>query len=476
MFSTASGLSVPAERLLSARAARVAWGLRGLTGRRQAVCRVVRVAPDVSLVEKENRESGERHLCIRGLSTCGSVWSCPMCAERIVSRRARDITAAVTQHGSALVTMVTCTLRHRRGNSLRLLHAVLARAWGDMWSGGRGQRLRAVLGVTGHVRAAEQTWGTDNGWHPHLHALLFTSRKLEFEAERLLAEHWARRVHKVLLRALDLALEATRGNATAVERLQKLLGKRVCLELGDKLSLSLARLSPLPNDHGLRCSPVSDGGYIEKLGLEVAAVTAKRGEAEHLTSWEIASLAADGCKRARRLWREHYAAMFGRRQLTWSRGLRDMVGLGVDVPDVALGADDETVAADDERLLGTVRAETWDELTRDRAQCVVADLCGEYSEGTMLDLPWVTPAPQTRSPVTVPMFRAVPRGRPEPLPDELIRERAKRMAQAVRIAAERSEKREQWSPGSLGDRVERLDDVRHKLFDLGLYTRPVVAG
>ena len=50
----------------------LAHSLRGLTGPRQALCRCKRVAPVVSLVECQHRESGDTRLSVGGVLSCGS--------------------------------------------------------------------------------------------------------------------------------------------------------------------------------------------------------------------------------------------------------------------------------------------------------------------------------------------------------------------------------------------------------------------
>lgn len=143
------------------------------------------------------------------LQVCGSVWSCPVCSAKINTVRAADIAAAISawhtpspfgplrrgvdRHPGGRVVLLTLTMRHKQGQELEDLwtrgvsagwHAVTSgRAWNEDQADYGSWVSRVVktgkkAGQTvwghriGYTRVVETTHGV-NGWHVHIHALLF---------------------------------------------------------------------------------------------------------------------------------------------------------------------------------------------------------------------------------------------------------------------------------------------------------------
>jgi hypothetical protein len=153
------------------------------------------------------------------LQLCGSVWACPVCSAKINTVRASDIAAAISAwhapvfgpqpspasktgagflHRGGRIVLVTLTMRHKKGQELDDLwtrgvsagwHAVTSgRSWNDDQTdyGSWVSRVvktgkRAGETVWGHrigySRVVETTYGV-NGWHVHIHALLFVRQDI----------------------------------------------------------------------------------------------------------------------------------------------------------------------------------------------------------------------------------------------------------------------------------------------------------
>jgi hypothetical protein len=65
---------------------------------------------------------GSRSAGYSGLASCGSVWACPQCAAKIVTRRADELSTvmrAVDEAGGSAF-LLTLTMRHSRGDRLGL--------------------------------------------------------------------------------------------------------------------------------------------------------------------------------------------------------------------------------------------------------------------------------------------------------------------------------------------------------------------
>ncbi len=240
-----------------------------------------------------------------GLQTCGSIHACPVCSPKIRASRADEIEAAVTQHladgGGA--QFLTLTLPHDEGDRLQpLLDAVLS-SWRRAQRSRGWDAERVQYGVIGRIRAFEVTHGV-NGWHPHLHILLFTKRPL-----------------------------------AAIER------QAWCASIGARWSLAVQShgYRPPAERYGATMSAVTTSAAVSRYTSKVYDEAAER-------SWHVGNeLARHDLKAARRggrnafaiacdaqetgdagdvrLWREYERATRGRQAIAWSNGLRARFGV-----------------------------------------------------------------------------------------------------------------------------------------------------
>lgn len=106
------------------------------------------------------------------LVTCGSVWSCPVCASKIQQRRRSELEqlTAWTQATDRAQIMVTFTFPHTRIQSLKSLLLAQREAFRKLRSGKAWMKFKKSNGLQGLVRSLEITNGA-NGWHPHTHEL-----------------------------------------------------------------------------------------------------------------------------------------------------------------------------------------------------------------------------------------------------------------------------------------------------------------
>lgn len=294
------------------------------------------------------RGTDQETIGLSGVVTCGSPWACPCCACRIYTSRGAELTTAVERWAGPLpdrtdgkVSLLTLTLRHGLGDDLREVRAALCDAWRRMWQGEPGRRLRRTLGIAHHVRALEVTHGR-NGWHPHLHALLFHGKQPDEGALELVKRRWVKCFARLADSYRRRAVDATDDEARELERRAR----------------AVEWATP-DYEHGadLRASHRAD--YIAKLGLEVASIGTKRPKvAGSRSSWDIAHDAKDGDVDARALWVEYTEAMHGARQLTWSKGAR--VALGLKERD----EDEDHAEEPPGMLLADIPGEVWDRWSR----------------------------------------------------------------------------------------------------------------
>ncbi len=150
--------------------------------------------------------NGQPIASYQGLMTCGSVWSCPRCSAVVAHTRAGEIGAAVREchRQGGRVYLLTLTLRHTSKDRLAHLWDGLSAGWRSAFGTRKwtGQRARMVeragkkigvksrrgdaelFDVAGMTRVVEATYGSParggNGWHLHIHALVFTASAMEF--------------------------------------------------------------------------------------------------------------------------------------------------------------------------------------------------------------------------------------------------------------------------------------------------------
>lgn len=277
--------------------------------------------------------SPERGAGYGGLETCASVWACPVCARKIAARRSVEIGEAVgawqDQGGASM--LVTLTMRHHAGHRLCQEINALTSAWSRTTSSRVWHKQLHRLGSPGWVRVLEITWSAANGWHAHLHFVLFvagsTSSADVAGFTDWLFPKWSRMVS-------DAGMPAP----LAVGQDARLVdGATAAHTLGEYLSKPPGR------------DPAHD------LGRELMGAFTKTARGEHSTvpAWRIPERFLEtGDADLLDLWQEYERATFRRRQLTWAGGLRDRLALGQEATDE--GIVDE--AAGDDVVLFITRA------------------------------------------------------------------------------------------------------------------------
>ena len=276
--------------------------------------------PHAGCVEIRRRiEDGSAHY--HGLIRCGSWSACPVCSALIAMHRAAEVRRIAEAHrvaGGSLY-LLTLTLPHDQGDRLEPLYHAVADSYRYVRSGASWLEQKERIGYVGEIRALEATVGS-NGWHPHLHVLLFTSRALGAAELDELRAYFLRRWSASLVRFGYRAPTA---------------------------------------EHGVTIVESHRNDYLTKLGLAdelVKGATKRAGDESRSPLEVLADFAATGEVADCDLWREWLLAMHGARQLTWSRGLRERYAAEPERSDPQIVAGE---SEDAEEQVAVIAPDTW---------------------------------------------------------------------------------------------------------------------
>mgnify|MGYP000131855471 CR=1 FL=1 len=263
-----------------------------------------------------------------GLQTCGSVWSCPVCAAKITTRRRNEVRTAMEQHleqGGQLY-FITYTFPHTNSQSLNELNGLFSEALRVFRASYEYKKFKKMVGYDGLIRALEVTFGFANGWHPHTHEVVFASRKVSF-----------RNIKNTLFKAW----------------------KNACVKAG------------LPAPSYRRGLDVKGGDkaaeYVTKYGNELTMAHVKKARGDRFTPFDLLrNYMHENDKQVGAKFVEFAEAMKGKRQLFWTKGLKSRFGID--------DMDDEQLAAkieDDTLMLGKIPFDKWRAVIRYNARATL---------------------------------------------------------------------------------------------------------
>lgn len=287
-----------------------------------------------------------------GLQTCGSVWACPVCAAKIAERRRVELQTALALHragvgiaggGAGTAFLLTLTTPHQKTDKLSELLAMQTKATLRFWADRSVKAILKEMGCIGHVRALEVTHGRrspqNNGWHPHYHNLLFCGSGVDLarfdDAQR---KDWAVRLY---LRWAACCVRSGLGEPSFA--------------------------------HGLKLDNGTEAAnYAAKWGLEDEMTKGHTKKATHgETPFDfLRAFLADGSdKQAAALFKEFAETFKGKRQLSWSKGLKSRFAVE-EVSDEELSTRVEEEAV----LLGQINVDQWRDVLKVDARATVLEI------------------------------------------------------------------------------------------------------
>lgn len=251
-----------------------------------------------------------------GLQICKSIWMCPVCAAKVSERRREELTQALknwcdtNEDQARRLLLVTFTLQHQIGDNLSDVLDALKRARRGLVSGRAAKLFNAEYGCVGTIRSLEVTYGA-NGWHPHLHVLMFFDREVPIiPFTEAIKERWS-----------------------------------------DCVS-SAGRYASWMHGCDVRFTDQEIADYVAKWGKEpkwrieheLTKGPSKAGRKGGSTPMQLLADYWSGDTDAGRLWLQYAVNLKGERQLYWSSGLRDRLGLVEEKTDEELAEEQPEIA------------------------------------------------------------------------------------------------------------------------------------
>ena len=267
-----------------------------------------------------------------GLTTCGSGWMCPVCSRQIAEGRRAEASAAMVQHckGGGIAQLLTLTFSHYADEPLASMLEKFDKARQSFKNCVTYKKIlgkKGGAGCIGAITALEVTYSKMNGWHPHVHMILFSRRNvLPDEHDRLRAE-WVR----ILLKS----------GLSSRAQLNDLLDRAFDLRDGQNAA-----------EYITKYDREESWGFSSELTRAHSKEWDDRG---HYKPFGLLELVKAGREWAGDVFVEFAEAFHGKRLLTWSPGLKAAFELQ-DVKDAQLA---EIKALPKDEFVGRLTPAQW---------------------------------------------------------------------------------------------------------------------
>jgi len=297
---------------------------------------------DVGVQVKVTHADGKRHAGLSNVQHCASAWACPVCSAVISAERQGDISAALSAwyvgdgvESFGKVALVTLTMRHNKGHSLKALWDALSEAWNLVGSGAgwaadqlaHGERyVKMVVKSSGPrprplvpklvgriplIRVVEVTYGVF-GWHVHIHAILLLPMSAsDASVERLSGSMYGRWAAGLKARGLSSQRYGWRTRED---------GTKERFDLGVDARLIHGDPSAALGEYFVKA--------VYSTSMEVARFDMKKANHGNRTPFAVLAdvvdqeRAIDAAREDLAIWHEYERGSKGRKQIVWSYGLR----------------------------------------------------------------------------------------------------------------------------------------------------------
>lgn len=326
---------------------------------RQTLCKWAMTGEEVHLMIDE----GTQKAFFNGVQTCGSVWCCPICANRIQEVRRQEIALVMAWFNSQRIelmgppergytkcsgylelmgppapgklrcvagfnqaVMVTFTFPHAIDDDLKTLLNKQAEALKLLRKGKSWDLFKKRIDFKGLIRSLEVTRG-GNGWHPHTHELWFVQFEQDEEKfKEYLISRWLECCKKVgLVESDEKSIEAFKEHSVDI------------------------RFNCNSSDYLAKYDDKSHWG----VDREIAKASSKIGKAKGMHPFELAYRGYS------KLWLEYAEAFKGKSQLFWSKGLKNQIAID-DIDDKEISENE----SNEPYFVGAFNKDEWFEVLR----------------------------------------------------------------------------------------------------------------
>jgi hypothetical protein len=314
---------------------------------RTVKCHKVRIAHYVQV----HRSQEHKTAFYSGLTTCGSVWTCPVCSTKMCERRSHELRIAFNQAQAMglQVSLWTFTAPHTAGDSIDGLRGKISKALTGFSSGSPFIKLRSRFGIIGRIKSLEVRHGV-NGWHPHFHLIFFSKKSLLDRKDWALSRWQSMCVKAGLSCPNEYGLDI-RDGSKAGEYINKFSpnGEIRLTNDGDKVSWDLADEATKGMKKGSNHGSLSPWGILDLAGTAVDKKTRFRYKC---------------------LFLDYAKAMHEKPQLEWGNGLKDYFG-------VEEKSDEDLLAEDQDKakLLAHLTPEEWKEILLKDQRATLLSIC-----------------------------------------------------------------------------------------------------
>lgn len=293
------------------------------------------------------RNAGRDGASLAGLNRCGNLHTCPVCAAKVGELRRKQLSAAMVAHvgNGGAAYLLTFTFPHEADESLTSLQAKFDKARQRFQNSRKWKDFKKAKRIIGVVNSLEYTVSQENGWHPHVHMLVFCDKQAFGEGSPVNAfgDLESFLIEDLTRLWCDTLFKVGLGDNS---KLNDMLKHALNVRGGEKAAEYIAKF-----------------GRDEKWGAssELAKSHSKIGTAGekwgvlHFTPFQLLVWAEQGDGWAVHRFREYAEVTEGKRALVWSPKLKAALG----VQDI----DEEEWAANDDApqpeqvLIGSLTAE-----------------------------------------------------------------------------------------------------------------------
>lgn len=284
---------------------------------RVCACGKVRRHKNESVSVEINQSTGDAKF--GNLVHCGSVWLCPDCSYKISQERKKELAEAMKgcREKGLHVAMLTLTVPHYLGDDLKILLKKMSKAKHSLWTNRNSREyLSDQFPMLGHITATEVKYSDNNGFHPHFHILCFLDKQYSSEdlqiIESELYEFWAEKCVKSGLGKPNLR-------------------NGIDLRMGS-------------NNEDMLADYISKWGMADEMTQSHLKIGKKN--LSSLTMWEVLELSkmeASTKDKYSYIFKTYATAFKGRRQLFWSKGLKELLKVEIKEDEEIANQEEENV-------------------------------------------------------------------------------------------------------------------------------------